>query len=225
MLQKLKAKLIFIAKRRPISRKLVGALSFVIGHLLTHLTPNLSHCAINKNFRHIKLKKLSLKSCPDFSRGANLAIIQPMDSVRTIREKDIQQIIPSDLSPNSSSDLIATQILDHSLSSFFNSESVKKSDFGRTAHKVEKSMQGNIQFGGQEPESIHHSLKLAFKATKTQAQLEYSGITNANLNYSLAQNRIDLELHENLAQNTQIVFNHIDQPAEISDILSLRWHW
>lgn len=161
----------------------------------------------------------------DFSRGLNLKSIQPIESLRIMKSEDIALIIPDDLSPSSDGGQIASQILDHSLSNLFNSDAVKKSDLGRTAQVVEKSMEGDLAFGGETPDSIKHSLKFAMRASQTRAMVEYSGITKAQLSYSISQQRVQLEVEEEMAANTQLVFNHSNTRTDRTDMLSLRWIW
>ncbi len=163
----------------------------------------------------------------DFSKGLNVACIQPMVSLRNINADDIGQVIPKDMSPTGDSGNVAFQILDHSLSNFFNSSAIRNSDLGRTASKVEKSMEGNVAFGSKKPNSTQHSVKFAMKAAQTKALVEYTGYTNAQVSYHVAQSKLDVEVREDVsALKTQVVYNHTDiQNAEKVDMFSLRWGW
>lgn len=183
----------------------------------TNVTTTNNPTATNVNFE--------LTNRPDFSRGMDLAIIQPVTSLRTVTNDDIARIIPNDLNPTNDGGNVATQILDHSLSNFFNSDAVKRSDFGRTAHQVEKSMESEAGFGGNETGSIRHTFKFAMKAAQAKAQVEYSGLTNAQLSYQAAQGTTNLEIHEDLGAATKVVFNHINAPDDRRDTVSLRWNW
>jgi hypothetical protein len=161
----------------------------------------------------------------DYSRGLDATAIQPVESLRDVRSEDIALIIPADLRPTSNGGTIAAQILDHSLSSFFNSSAVKHSDLGRTAHQVEKKMEGEASFGGNAEGSVKHNFKFGMKAAQAKAQLEYTGITNAQLSYQLAQSTMNFEVSEKLAPTTRLVFNHIAKPGDITDMVSMRWVW
>jgi hypothetical protein len=63
------------------------------------------------------------------------------------------------------------------------------------------------------------------RAAQAKAQLEYTGITNAQLSYQLAQSTMNFEVSEKLAPTTRLVFNHIAKPGDITDMVSMRWVW
>jgi hypothetical protein len=188
------------------------------------IAPSAGHCAAKMKSR-LKGRMIALAPVRDFSRGLDLTWIQPVESMRTVKSEDIARIIPRDLTPTSDGGQIATRILDHSLSSFFNSPAVRNSDLGKTAHRVERTMEGQAAFGGKTQDSIRHVVKFQMRAFQTQALLEYEGLTNAHLCYQIAGSRMDFEVHEKVAINTRLVYNHITQPGDTSDIVSLRWAW
>ena len=161
----------------------------------------------------------------DYSKGIDISIIRPVE-VPGMSSDDISKIIPSNMSPTSNENLVATQILDHSLSNWFNSEAVRNSDFGRTAHHVEKSMEGDVSFGGIQPDSIKHQFRFQMKATQTQAQLGYTGLTTAQVTYYMLQDKTNFEVREPMkVLNTQVVYNHIVSHEETRKMVSLRWSW
>lgn len=198
------------------------AITFVIG---AQLAVSTATAAIPNYHRIPQIRYLTLAP-HNFEKGLDVSVIQPIESLRTIKSEDVAMMIPHrDLTTGADGSLVATRILDHSLSNFFNSPAVRNSDFGKTAHTVEKSMESEAAFGGSEEGSVQHKLKFAMKAIETKAQLEYSGVTNAQLSYNIAQSKMDLEVHEQVASNTRVVFNHIDQPDDRRETLSLRWAW
>ena len=167
-----------------------------------------------------------LKRSFDFSRGFDIMSIQRVESLRTTRSEDISRIIPANMTPTNDGGLIATQILDHSLSNWFNSEAVRTSSFGRTAHAVEKSMEGDVAFGGTQPESIKHQLKFSMRATQTRADIEYTGLTHAQLTYFIIQERTNVEVREQIDMiGTQLVYNHISSKDDTRQMVSVRWDW
>lgn len=164
----------------------------------------------------------------DFSKGINFGLITPIQSNRTTNVEDVARVIPTNMAPTSDTGQVASQVLEHSLSSFFNSAHFRRSELGRTAAEAEKQMEGNVALGGDEPESIKHQLKFAMRATQTRALVEYSGLTNAQLSYQIATERLDLELRESISPlglGTQVVYNHISSRDVQADIVSLRWIW
>jgi hypothetical protein len=198
----------------------------VLGTLATQLVSSIGLCAIPRTqVSPNDFYKISWQS-QDFSKGINISLVEPIRSLNITKSEDIAMMIPSDMAPSSNFGSVSTQIIDRSLTSFFNSPVIRNSDIGRTAHQVEKSMESNVDFGGQTPNSIKHSFKFAMKAAQTRAQVEYTGITNAQLSYQIAGSTLDLEVREPVAAiGTQVVYNHIDKPNDRSDVVSLRWDW
>jgi hypothetical protein len=151
------------------------------------------------------------------------SVIQPMKSLNVV---DMSNFFPSDLNPAASSSEISGRIIDHSLSRFFNSNAVRNSDIGRTAHAVDEKMKGEMTVGGTEPDSTAHEFKFEMRASQARAQLQYSGITNAQLSYQAADQKLDFEISEEVESlGTNVVFNHIAQYGEQRDIVSMQWAW
>jgi hypothetical protein len=162
----------------------------------------------------------------NFSKGFDATWIQPVESTRITTSNDISKIIPADMKPTNDGGSVATQILDRSLSTWLNSEIVRNSTIGHAAHEVEKSMEGDVSFGGHSPDSIKHQLKFSMKATQTRADLEYTGITTAQVTYFIAQAKTNIELREKVkALGTQLVYNNISSSEDRRQTLSLRWDW
>ncbi len=157
----------------------------------------------------------------DFSRGAD------MRNVQRVRElaADYSMIIPSRLSPVSDVGGISSQLLDHSLTAFLNQDMIKKSFIGRTADTVEKKMKAEVALGGSEPDSVRHNLKFQMKASEAKASMEYRGLTNCDLSYSVNSRKTNLEIFEKLGEASNLVFTHSEQPADRRDVVSLRMHW
>lgn len=165
-------------------------------------------------------------SSKDFRKGLNASAIQPVESARSTKSEDVSRIIPSNMAPTNNDGLVAGQIFDHSFSNWFNSEEVRRSPLGRTAHKVEKSLTSEIAIGGTKADSVRHNIRFQMKAAQTQAQVEYTGLTTAQFTYFMMQDKSDIEVREPMkALNTQLVFNHTITRDDRRDVVSLRWSW
>lgn len=145
----------------------------------------------------------------------------------TIKEPsfDYSKILPQRMSQPESSKDVATQIFDHSVSQFFRQEAIRNTFVGKTAHFVEERMKAKVDFGGSEPQSIKHQLKFQMKATQANANIQYSGITNAELNYSMTNRNLIIELFEPISTSSKLVYSHVNAPGENRDILSYRLNW
>ncbi|CAN5584726.1 hypothetical protein BH10BDE1_BH10BDE1_34380 [soil metagenome] len=157
----------------------------------------------------------------DFSRGVDARNVVRVQELGL----DYGLILPASLSPASDAGGISAQILDRSMTSFFNIASIKNSFVGRTAETVEKKMKTEIALGGSEPDSIQHNLKFQMKASEARASMEYRGITNADLSYSIASRKTNLEIYEKLTNGSNLVYTHSDEPSDRRDVVSLRLHW
>jgi len=165
------------------------------------------------------LEKFSLVTdASDFSRGLDARSVNPVQS----RGIDYSKILPASLSPVANGEDVAAQIFDHSVSNFFNQEHIRNTSIGRAAKSVEETMKAEVALGGDEPESTQHNLKFQMKATQTKASMEYRGITNAELSYSVTSRSTDLEIFEPLGENSRLVYHHSTRPDEKRDVLSLR---
>lgn len=157
----------------------------------------------------------------DFSRGIDFRTVDRVQAIGT----DYSLILPSSLSPVSDGSQVAAQVLDHSVSSFFKQESVRNTAFGRAAVTVEEKMKAEVALGGDEPDSTQHNIKFQMKASQTKASMEYRGLTNADLSYSVAAQSTDLEIFEPLSQDSKLVYSHSNRPDEKRDMISLRLNW
>lgn len=157
----------------------------------------------------------------DFSKGLNLSAVERVQSLGP----NYGAIFPSRLSPATGAAGITGQILDHSISTFFKQDSIRQSFVGKAAHSVEEKLRADVAFGGKQPESIQHRLKFQMKASQTKAIMEYRGITNADLSYSIGGRKTDLEVYESISDRSKIVYTHSDRPDDRRDTLSWRMSW
>ena len=157
----------------------------------------------------------------DFSRGFNFAEVSRV----TEQETDLKSVLPSQLAPSQDAGGIATQVLNHGLSQFFNGDMMKSTALGKAAKSVENTMKTDVAIGGSSPESTQHKIQFQVNAPAAQAFVQYSGLTNATLRYNIARQSAELELSEPLSGAATMVFNHNSGPAERRDVLSIRVPW
>ena len=161
------------------------------------------------------------KRSNDFSRGLDARNVNRVQEIGL----DYGMIIPSKLSPVRDMGGISSQLLDHSVTAFFNNGIIKNSFVGRTAQTVEQKMKAEVAIGGEEPDSIQHNIKFQVKASETKAVMEYRGLTNADLSYSVGGRKTNLEIYEKISDQSKLVYTHSDEPTDRRDTLSLRMHW
>src|SRR4051812_29934364 len=83
--------------------------------------------AVPHAVRSSVMRDLAFVRTVDFSKGLDASIIKPVEGDH-ITNDDIFKVIPKDMAPSSNGGMVAAQIIDHSLSNWFNSEAVKNSD-------------------------------------------------------------------------------------------------
>ncbi len=133
----------------------------------------------------------------------------------------ISRLLPTDIPASASGSQVASQIADNSMRAYFNSESFKATNFGKTSHNVEKSMRQNVTISGSSPASIKHDFKFNMQATQTKAVIDYKGFTNAQLSYTASSQELNFEVFRKLSNNMKIAYNHINSSGDQRDIVSL----
>lgn len=157
----------------------------------------------------------------DFSKGLNFSEVHRVTEEST----DLKNVLPQNLAHSNDAEGIATQVINHGLSQFFNGDMMKSTALGKAAKSVEKSMKTDVAIGGKEPNAIQHKIQFQVNAPAAQAFVQYSGLTNATLRYNIARQSTEVELSEPLAGAATMVFSHNSGPAERRDVLSIRLPW
>lgn len=189
------------------------------------ILPCLGHAGVCSRPNFYKRLKLSLER--DFSRGFDATMIQPVHSTQVTTSADVARMIPAEaLQPGSDGGRVAQQILDRSVRSWLQSDHVKKNDLVRSAASIEEVADTRMGFGGDEPDSIQHNFKFAVRPTQSRATLNYTGITTAVFSYRASDSKFDVEVREPMNDlGTDLVFNHISEPNDQREIMSMRWSW
>lgn len=123
-------------------------------------------------------------------------------------EKDMEKLVPTDLTPEMSDEKIASRIADRSLQTLMKSPGVQNSTFGKTAKNVEKATQADMTLQGSEKNSVEHKFRFQMLAFQSEAQIKYTGLMDASLTYEIGRSQIDLEIKEALAKAQEVVFNY-----------------
>lgn len=124
------------------------------------------------------------------------------------QEKDMEKMVPLNLSEEMSDTQLTSKIADRSLQNYLKSPRVQASSLGRTSKSIEKATRVDMSLGGNTKDSIEHKFRFQMLAFQSEAQLKYSGLLNAELKYEIARSQVDVEIKEPLAQNKELVFNY-----------------
>lgn len=80
--------------------------------------------------------------------------------------------------------------------------------------------------GSSKPESrTSHHVQVGLLAAQAQAKMTYSGLTDAELSYSIGRQQLEWALREPLRENLKLVYNHVENRIERRDSLSLHLSW
>ena len=155
----------------------------------------------------------------------DFSAIKKVESVHDIRTTDVQEVIPTDMGPSNNQGQVGSKIIDYSFNNWLNSPQMKQTSLGRTASKVEKSMQANVNLGRTDS-GVSHKVNFAMLPAQSKAQMKYSGLLDANLTYKVNNQELDFEMTRKLTAATMLVLNRTSSPYDgISERLSLRWTW
>ncbi len=135
---------------------------------------------------------------------------------------DVSRLIPTDIPASASGGQVASHIADKSMQAYFNSESFKSTDIGKTSHQVEKKMQQDVTIVGSSPNAIQHNIKFNMQATQGKAVIDYTGYTNAQLSFSASTSEVNLEVFRKITSNVKLAYNHISNPNDQRDVVSLK---
>jgi hypothetical protein len=131
---------------------------------------------------------------------------------------DMAELIPMDMQPSTSSSDVFAKVADKSMTTFWNSPSVRESSIGRTATDVEQTMKQEVVINGDDPTAIQHKFNFNVQAFQTLAQIQYTGLTNAALKYKIAENLLSLEVSEKFL----VVSHSIGRDYRLSEV-NMRW--
>lgn len=154
--------------------------------------------------------------------GIDLSRIALVHPTEDITYADVSRMVPTNISVTASGGEVASQIADRSVQAYFNSDSFKSTDIGKTSHSVEQSLKQDVTIAGSSPDSIKHNFKFNMQASQAKAMLDYSGFTNAQLSYKASGQELNFEVYHNLTSTMKLAYNHINNPTDQRDVVSLK---
>lgn len=168
----------------------------------------------------------SYAAIPPQQHSLDLSSISPAGPIeRTIKQQDIERVIPQNLYPGMSEEEISIKVIDHSANNFMNGDYFKNSSLGKAANNVQEALQTNVSWGGdpEEEDSIQHNMQFQLEAFQQKAWMKYQGYFDLKFTYEVSGNNLNIEMHEKLADLTDLVVTHNTSQAYSS--LTVRWVW
>ncbi len=142
-----------------------------------------------------------------------------------ITQKDVENIIPTDLKATGDMGAVAARIVDRSVQSWFNSASVQGSVLGQTATTVQRKLAADVTLASSdENQAVQHKFSFSLMAFQAAAKLQYSGFLNAVFNYDARAARSVLEFSEKIF-NKDFFLNHSSSSVENISSVGVKWGW
>jgi hypothetical protein len=133
--------------------------------------------------------------------------------------------IPMDMSPTNQSDLVLTRIADQSLATMLRSAAWRESSLGRAADEAQTKMKAEIRMVSKSPKVKEHRMDMQLKAFQNQAEIRYTGVTEAILSYDVKSSKTQLEVVEKMSGTTELVLGYESMPSTQLSRMVIRWPW
>jgi hypothetical protein len=137
---------------------------------------------------------------------------------------DAGQVIPVDMKPTDNASQVFSRLADRGMTAFFNSDSFRDSQLGKTTTQVQEDLKTEIIVGDQSnPKSIQHKFNINFEVFQAMAQMTYTGFTNLKIKYKPIASELDFEISEKLDKSKDLVFDHLASSDQRTSQVSVRW--
>lgn len=133
----------------------------------------------------------------------------------------VQKVIPLNLNPEAEAEILP-RIVDHSITSFFESPLVQNTTAVKVAKAVEKSMATDVAIQS-ENSNITHKFKVQMMALQRSAHFAYTGLTNASVLVNMATASTLLQINERLTTRQTLVVSHEHQGSGLT-AQQISWH-
>jgi hypothetical protein len=142
-----------------------------------------------------------------------------------VTQKDVEKIIPTDMSQTDNMNAVAAKIADRSVQAWFNSAQVQGSVLGQTATSVQKKMATDITVKSDEPHGVDHKFSMQILALQAMAKLQYTGWLNAVFNYDAKAAETMVEFSDKIF-NKDLFINHTSSSSkgDVSTV-GIKWGW
>ncbi len=143
-----------------------------------------------------------------------------------VSTRDVQKYVPTSFQSGTSDVQVARGIMDQSLQTWFNSNSVKNSSLGRAATQVQNNMSLDTSAKtGTGLAQIEHKFSMQLLAFQASAKFEYTGYVTAKVNHSMTAQQTDVELSEKILSNKSLFLNHSIKSYDRLSTLGLKWNF
>ena len=177
-----------------------------------------------------------------FDSRHQLAVVPRVLAVSDISADDLTLRVPPALQAQSNAQSVGTwdqnqataqansalgkQVLNNNINRVLADQKAKGGAVGNTAKTLQNSTQTNVSFGGNDPGSIQHNVKVKVDAAMGQATMDYTGIAHAQLVYGVGANyQMRAAIIQNIAKQTDLVIDHTTNHTERVERVSLSYNF
>ncbi len=145
-----------------------------------------------------------------------------------ISEAEMQRIMPVGMGPTDQISPVANRIADNTLR-YWAETTGKDTPLVKTARSVEKKMQTGVDFQTtsftDNATTTNHSLRLNLKAFESIAEIKYSGLTSAEVNYNFRDQISQIKITEKLLFSKEVTVCQEINPLERVSSIGMTWGW
>jgi hypothetical protein len=153
-------------------------------------------------------------------------MIIPVDNVTpTITQKDVAEVVPTDMKAEDSSSSIFSRIMDRGFNYWYKNSEFKNSAVGRAAEDAQQKLKTDVVVPAKNKGGVNHKFSFRVEAFQTMAKMEYTGWTNAAVKYNAAKAETNFEVSEKVFKNKALVVSHSVTSREGVSSVGMKWSW
>ena len=141
-----------------------------------------------------------------------------------ITQKDVAEIIPTNMQPTSDPGQVAGRVADRGLNYWLNSPAMKDSTLVRVVDETQQKLKTDVEVQGAENE-VKHKFSFRVEAFQALAKLEYTGWLKAAVNYDAKVAETNIQLSEKVFTNKDLTLTHKGNSKEALSMVGLGWNF
>ncbi len=155
---------------------------------------------------------------------ATKPLLIPVDHVTPqITQKDVGEIIPTDVDSTQSTGSMMSRIADRSFQYWYNNSGFKDSAVGRVAESTQEKLKTDVVVPSSSASGVTHKFSFKIEAFQALAKMEYTGWIKAMIDYNARAAQTDFSVSEKLFKDKDLVVSHSLSAREGMSSMGLRW--
>ncbi|HPI41717.1 MAG TPA: hypothetical protein PLJ21_12985 [Pseudobdellovibrionaceae bacterium] len=152
--------------------------------------------------------------------------IFPVDRFTTrFDQKDMVQIVPTDINPSSDPHSVIGRIADRGINYWLNSPEMKNAPFVKSTKEMQEKLKTDVVVKGARKNDIDHKFTMSYEAFQALAKVEYKGWFKASVDYKPGEERTQVSIREKILKDKELIFHQSFKKDESSSMIGLGWNW